>query len=354
MKITSMEDLVAWARNAMRSMASRIDITLASVDENDTKKSDFRDSSPISDDSKRKKSNPVSTNYQNRGRTVASGALVSTYASLLQPQNSFETFFGGDNELIRQIPRGNVNAYLPLLLDETAISRYREEALRKFYRENEQVKQEEKKQEKREREAGKYSQVIARETSKVSVDNNVASSAEKTNKDENKPRPIISVPFEAIVTITRENVPEPTRNSLIETRDPPDDFPPYFDTNKDPPRQKDQDKYDSSTTNAKDKSQKRQISTLGDLLRLLGLTKKINTKKGDVKGEKETNSQKNTRPRKPSEKFTPPPLIQFEEVRKCGKIFGNFMYNLEFGKIGTINLISFMLHGILQKDVRNG
>nr|XP_034171152.1 uncharacterized protein LOC117600193 isoform X1 [Osmia lignaria] len=51
-------------------------------------------------------------------------------------------------------------------------------------------------------------------------------------------KPLLKVPFEAVITFSRENSGEATtwRNDkdkylLIPTRDPPDDFPPYFDTN---------------------------------------------------------------------------------------------------------------------------
>nr|XP_003702305.1 PREDICTED: uncharacterized protein LOC100883356 [Megachile rotundata] len=51
-------------------------------------------------------------------------------------------------------------------------------------------------------------------------------------------KPLLKVPFEAVITFTRENAGETTtwrsdrdKYVLIPTRDPPDEFPPYFDTN---------------------------------------------------------------------------------------------------------------------------
>ncbi|XP_076224451.1 uncharacterized protein LOC143174602 [Nomia melanderi] len=54
----------------------------------------------------------------------------------------------------------------------------------------------------------------------------------------NAVKPVINVPFEAVITFTREAKIEPTTSKTendkvfaVPTRDPPDEFPPYFDTN---------------------------------------------------------------------------------------------------------------------------
>lgn len=330
-QVESTNDLIAWVRNAMRSMASRIDITLATVDDPAAKN---RESSSSSSEKRLKQRDSIAPLKRGDKRPDASsGALVSTYASLFGAGNSFASIGQDSNNLVKDFsPRGNnvvtrddnnigrnllprqendfISAYLPLLFDDIDVSKFRDEALRKYYLAIEEAKQHEKnKQEIQDKTINKYSRAIAHKNSQVLADNDDVKSNQSSNLNQEKQlAPVISVPFEAYVTITRENAAEPPRSSLTESRDPPDEFPPYFE--KDSPRREatTKPKFDKSKK-IKDGSQKQQIGVLGDLLRAIGLSRKLLTKPISP-----ANSSPANKVKKPSTSFTPPPQFQFEDV----------------------------------------
>lgn len=316
-KITSMEDLIAWAKNAMRSMASRIDITLASVDEPVDAKRDKSKPSPSAAPPRQRE--PLSLSFETRP-PGAPGALLSTFASLISPDSAFDTVVDDGNYLQSREDSlyGNVNAYVPLLFEDLDIAKYREEAIRKYY--VDQAKRENDENARMDKAPVRYAQAVAQQTSKVDVgDAKVKSVASKNNKDAGKPAPVITVPFEAVVTITRESAPEPTRKTFEETRDPPDEFPPYFEKEyprREAPLQAEPAKKNKGAT----KVPKRQLASLGDLLRALGITRRLTTSKKDTNRIRGTNAAAtNSKQRKPAAIFTPPPnsspVIEFEDVR---------------------------------------
>ncbi|KZC04344.1 hypothetical protein WN55_02705 [Dufourea novaeangliae] len=128
----------------------------------------------------------------------------------------------------------------------------------------------------------------------------------------NAAKPIINLPFEAVITFTREATIEPTTSKtendnffVVPTRDPPDEFPPYFDSNytvtnesgqinvvfddgsdvtertnstKRPERKKKEKKKDSQSKQpTKDKNTSTRTSMLAQLLRAItGLRRKNN------------------------------------------------------------------------------
>lgn len=111
--------------------------------------------------------------------------------------------------------------------------------------------------------------------------------------------PVVSVPFEAVITFSRQKQTSPSKlevkdqDLVIPTRDPPDDFPPYFDTvltvakktesnnslislnqenNLNPVTDRTNEVYADGKKQSMKPMGKRQTARLGDFLEMLGIS----------------------------------------------------------------------------------
>ncbi|KAH0563980.1 hypothetical protein KQX54_008467 [Cotesia glomerata] len=276
-KITSMEDLVAWVKNAMQTMASRIDITLAA------------DSSAVADQ-KNSESKPQVSQVSESKMVLKPEEEVEKNVQKLPitrslPVPGFENpWFPYGNDVFP--PVINADAYLPLFVGDLG-SRYALPTagfdVRKNFFQN--IRQE----------VTTTTSTTTPAPRAVKIENRSSTERNDSNNGDSGAIPF-AIPFEAFITITRDE-------EIVQKE------------NSDEHEESNAKKEVEVSTNVKndgkkkESARKRQIAVLGDLLEALGLTKRPDKHK--IEGAATTTA--GTKSKRPREEPLRPP-IAFGEV----------------------------------------
>ncbi|XP_074100109.1 uncharacterized protein LOC141528117 isoform X2 [Cotesia typhae] len=276
-KITSMEDLVAWVKNAMQTMASRIDITLAA------------DSSAVADQKNSESKPQVSQVSESKmvlkpeEETDKNVQKLPITRSLQVP--GFENpWFPYGNDVFP--PVINADAYLPLFVGDLG-SRYALPTagfdVRKNYFQN--IRQE-----------ITTTTTTTTPAPRVVKIENRSSIERNDSKNADSGAVPFAIPFEAFITITRDE-------EIIQKEDSDE---------QDESHAKKEVEVSANVKNdgkKKESARKRQIAVLGDLLEALGLTRRPG--KHRIEGAATTTA--GTKSKRPREEPLRPP-IAFGEV----------------------------------------
>lgn len=272
-KITSMEDLINWVKNAMQTMASRIDITLAADSS----------SSPVADLKNSETKAQVTENKMIMLKPEDREVEKNFQAKLPIPRSlpGFEyPFFRYENDVLP--PLINADAYLPLFVGDFGnrygLPNYGFNGLKKSYSEN--IRQE---------------TTTASPMKIVKIEDRNSAPINSTSGVTSPESVPFAIPFEAFITITREETDAAQNDEQAVTEKQPSEFKMEVTTAM--PKKK------------KDSGRKRQIAVLGDILEALGLTRRPDKHKIETSATT-TAGTKSKRPRE--EPLRPP--IAFGEV----------------------------------------
>ncbi|KAK0092042.1 hypothetical protein PV326_002325 [Microctonus aethiopoides] len=248
-KVRTVHELVDWIKNAMQTMASKIDITLAS---------------PNGPNSHQESSSAVKdTKFKNVGKSL------KTKNKLSQSRNTFtdiESPWTKDgNEILS--PLINIDTFLPLIFGDGASKLSIKEFKKNGY-------------------TGNNDKIITTtEPSVLKVKNLKQLNESKLSNQLTTP----------------------------ETRDPPDDFPPYFEKNPVSLKKESNKNELHTNTHNNDNSKERQTTNLNDILKALGITRKLTTK-SKIQEAATISTVAMTKPtNKSREQFLPQPSFDFED-----------------------------------------
>lgn len=376
-KLGAMDNVFAWVKNTMQSMASKIDITLPDQQTKDSKMG-------------AKKVEKVSESLRNN--------VLDIKEKIAMPRNSFVELetepLSSWTKAVPEIfaPLLNAEAFLPLYFGDSYADKFRSQDYSK-YKYNVDTKNPGTRGKGLMRESSSEEKSAALKDGEKHLDS-VESSSEIVSEPKNinatgipaGPTPIpFAIPFEAFITITRETSHEPpvsaeanktTPSPASTTKSPvifqrvvscnhsqsfteprpyspktprdyetppyvderrqfnsgkldfynpntPDNYEqniPYVDERRKPISEKGSKTEVPKRKKKKDSSRKRQITALGDLLEALGLIKKSN--KSTRVQESATTSSAVTRPSQQSREPPRRPSFEFEDVsiKLCGQL----------------------------------
>lgn len=299
-KVRTVHELVDWIKNAMQTMASKIDITLASSNVPNIHQ---ESSSAVKDT----KYNNVEKSLKTKNKLSASR---NTFTDIESPWTK------DGNEILS--PLINVDTFLPLIFGDGASKFSIKEFKKNGYN-------------------GNNDKIITTtEPSVLKVKNlkqlqNNSQLSSITLQNSGKIRSLngsklsnhvpFTVPFEAFITITHESSLDDQQQqqqspqlTTPETRDPPDDFPPYFEKNPVSLKKESNKNELNTNTDNNDNSKEHQTTNLNDILKALGITRKLTTK-SKIQEAATISTVAMTKPtNKSREQFSPQPSFDFEDV----------------------------------------